>query len=981
MLSIKKIKNQSFDNDLVQVKNSTQTNSIQPYTYKPNLPMYKFNLLPFFLLPLILQAQTFLSLHVEDLVFDEEKELPDRFETDRKYSRELRRSVTINQPYIQTSDAEKSFLRIETKGSDQRILSTSTLRICLLNPKPMVNGSLFIKDEKDGFNEYLFSFNSKQIKKLSDDRKGEIPYLKNKVIYYTNLQKLEVPGTAWFRHQASQASTRLKELEPDLEKKHDHTDSRTFQFNRPTRKVGLEKTIDLFSGGRAISENLQLDRELRLSADEQNRTVPISSIKGITIEVRPWKELIGDAQPKLDPLARVLPTDQHALFFTSFQAMLEVMDEAKTQGTPLLRLSEGRAESAQSREKYCNQLCLPDTQLSRILGPKLINSVAMTGSDPFIRTGTSLTVLFEAKKTEALVAALTMRRLESSQKNKDAKMVKGTIAGVQYNGLVAPGDMIKSYTATVSKNVVIVTNSLTQLKRIILVSKGKKTSLSSLEEYHFFRKRYLRSPTQTEHVFALISDATIRRWCGPEWRIGASRRTRAASSLAELQARHESGSSLNVKEFPELGKVLLINGRVHSQRYGNLAFLRSVEELGIKKITPEEKRAYLFFRDRYQSHWSKYFDPIAARLSIQDGKISGDLSIMPLIGGSDYRRMINTVGQKKLNKLSGDPHPEALVHWVTALDMDSPNLKQASNFAAIMAPSIGAGAFSWIDESYSIYLDRAPFLNELFKEFTTGGEDQAEDFIEKNWGRIPLALNVEVNNPFKLTAFLAGFRAWLEQTAPGMTVWSNHSHKKQGYVKIAPGINLQDDLEKDGNAPIALYYVPSSKLLTVSLSEDIIKRTIDRALLRRAVDPTLPTATWSGKSSAFFVKNPLIDLADGLMQVESLKHFQEKSWNNLHALNEWRGQLGQKDALAYHLQVWQTELQCSGGGKYVWNENHQTYESTAFGHPGSPHMPKKGVALLSSFESINFGITFENDGLRAQGSVQAKIDNSSTSNE
>ena len=33
-----------------------------------------------------------------------------------------------------------------------------------------------------------------------------------------------------------------------------------------------------------------------------------------------------------------------------------------------------------------------------------------------------------------------------------------------------------------------------------------------------------------------------------------------------------------------------------------------------------------------------------------------------------------------------------------------------------------------------------------------------ENFSEKNLGRIPLGVNVEVRNPFKLTAFLAGLR-------------------------------------------------------------------------------------------------------------------------------------------------------------------------------------------------------------------------------
>jgi Nif-specific regulatory protein len=56
-----------------------------------------------------------------------------------------------------------------------------------------------------------------------------------------------------------------------------------------------------------------------------------------------------------------------------------------------------------------------------------------------------------------------------------------------------------------------------------------------LPEYRFFRNQYrLGDPNET--ALAFLSDATIRRWCGPQWRIADSRRTRARAVLAELQA-------------------------------------------------------------------------------------------------------------------------------------------------------------------------------------------------------------------------------------------------------------------------------------------------------------------------------------------------------------------------------------------------------------------------------------------------------------
>jgi hypothetical protein len=300
-----------------------------------------------------------------------------------------------------------------------------------------------------------------------------------------------------------------------------------------------------------------------------------------------------DEKQKLDPIASILPHDQHAIIFSSYSSMLEVMDEATSRGTPLLRLSEDRAESARSKEKYSKQLCLPVDELARILGPKLISSVAITGSDPFLRTGTSLTLIFEAKQKAGLLSALALRRMQAKEKFPQAKPVSGKIpksASHTYKGIASPDRTVRSFVSSFNE-FVVVTNSMEQLTRLARVFEKKDTSLASLAEYHFFRQRYQIHQDNKEDAFLMITDATIRRWCGPKWRIGASRRTRAAAAIAELQARNESGSPLNSKEFPELGKVSLINGQVQSSRFGSLSFLKSVNELNITKITHAEKKA------------------------------------------------------------------------------------------------------------------------------------------------------------------------------------------------------------------------------------------------------------------------------------------------------------------------------------------------------------------------------------------------------
>ena len=93
---------------------------------------------------------------------------------------------------------------------------------------------------------------------------------------------------------------------------------------------------------------------------------------------------------------------------------------------------------------------------------------------------------------------------------------------------------------------------------------------------------------------------------------------------------------------------------------------------------------------------------------------------------------------------------------------------------------------------------------------------------------------------------------------------------------------------------------------------------------------------------------------------------QTNSWSNLPILNEWKRRYPDRDPVEVHRRFWNTELVCPGGGKYVWNEQWRTMESTLFGHPGEPKMPEKFDAPLFPFAKASFGITFELDGLRSR---------------
>src|SRR5262249_36969184 len=176
-------------------------------------------------------------------------------------------------------------------------------------------------------------------------------------------------------------------------KKRGHPDA---QMNLRLGSTPIEDAYDLFSGGMAVAENLQLDRNLRDTRRDQQPTVEINKLKGIKINQIEWKPLLKGADPKLDPLSKVVPADQHVLFFPSFEAMTRLADEANGSDTVLLKLAQPQSEDLDIVGRYERQLGLTLSTLGRMVGPAAIKSIAVTGSDSYFPSGSDVAVLFES---------------------------------------------------------------------------------------------------------------------------------------------------------------------------------------------------------------------------------------------------------------------------------------------------------------------------------------------------------------------------------------------------------------------------------------------------------------------------------------------------------------------------------------------------------------------------------------------------------
>lgn len=788
-----------------------------------------------------------------------------------------------------------------------------------------------------------------------------------KADYYGELSDRDLPGAAWFRHQAMTARAEAGQSTA--------TTAATRRFNPAYNEWEMDRTYGLFSGGRALGENLQLDRGLNIITSGTEK-IALSSLTGITTRELDWTQLNGTAKPQTDPLAALIPADQHALFFPSFQAMVDLLDEARLEGTPVLRLVESRSEDARTRERYERQLCLAADALGRLIGPHAVTGVAFTGSDPYLRAGSDVAVLFAAADPKILAPLIAARQALALQAEPAAKAVTGELAGVPWQGVCSPGRAVCSYMATV-KNAVVVTNSLYQLGRIIEAAQGNTPALATLGEYAFFRTRYKLGDT-SETALLLLSDATIRRWCGPRWRIGASRRTRAAAVLTELQARNLDALAQGKTPAPEkingAGEITWAATGPVSSLYGDLSFMTPIAELPLDQVTPDEAAAYARFRDGYQSGWRRYFDPIALRLTVLPGALATDLTVMPLTLESDFRELMAVSQDAAIGPGAGDPHAGAIVHFLLAINKDAGPLRELGlTLGRMRAPggqSVQAGnPLGWLGSVIAVYADEDPFWDEATKA------PNRDTFFEKNLARLPLGISIGVSDGLKLAVFMTTLRGLIEQSAPGMTRWSTGEYKGHAYVKVAMSESAAPP--EPGTTPtqtLTICYATTPRALVLSPNEKLIQRALDRLTTTPQAAPPAPAGPWLGKQVALQVQHAGLEIFQSIWSQDYQRTMQQRAWDNLPILNEWHRRYPEQSPAEFHQRFWQTRLVAPGGGGYVWNEEWQTMESTVYGHPGAPKSGPPLPEQLTRAKSLSLGLTFENDGLRGRAVLEREAE-------
>ncbi len=603
----------------------------------------------------------------------------------------------------------------------------------------------------------------------------------------------------------------------------------------PERYGAWEDLMDLGTGRRSIDLALQTNSPLRARATERP-TIPISKLKPPELNIPPYEQMLaqlGTAVPA-EPLANTTPADFYFARSKNIEALFDVLDEVDSWVTPAVHVLDTKMQRLDLAARYQTQLGLRRTELSRRLGPELISELAVIGSDPFMRDGSDVTVLFRPRSDTALATALTATVQLTARPHGGIESKELRAAGHPVVFSWSPNRAVAQYKANVA-GLLVVSNSLGAITRVIETSQGKHPALSSEPD---FRYMLARDATVPADVLAFAGDRFMQSAVSPISRVLDARRQVAKSEL--LRVSHAALLFGWLHGNPATSGEQLVKSVVFSEAemrhfdreritfdsgstrigprsaWGSPASLTPLIDLAAPtRVTTTEKSAYEAFVRRYQGVWAEALDPIALRVRIQhsaDGTALGaKLRVVPIARDTDMMQMARIVGDGRVH-----PGPVASgFRLLLALAKDSELRRELSGQSRSM---LGRTlAVDWIGPYAMVGVLDDPSLPNAMSRSDWVSQKPADD--EEHHSKfewvfdVPLyaALSIESSKGAALAL------AVLKERLGNFGTWTAATpYREQAITEIAvEGEHL------------SLFYALTDKLLIVTLSEKALHHLID----------------------------------------------------------------------------------------------------------------------------------------------------------
>ncbi|MFO0968729.1 MAG: hypothetical protein U0793_24495, partial [Gemmataceae bacterium] len=601
---------------------------------------------------------------------------------------------------------------------------------------------------------------------------------------------------------------------------------------------------EITTGATAIAESLALDRfrNPRKSDKPEARNHDVTKLPAVTVAEHDWVKMMAGKKPSAEPLAGMVPHDNYFIHFKHYGKFLELLDLVNEVG-----MSVGRAMSVQSREYHLKenierQLCLKNTGLAKLLGPTVIKSLVITGSDPYIREGSDLTLLFQTKN-KAFFLSGVQPHIEEARRlwGKQLKEEKREHRGVAIESFVTRLREVSLFRAVID-DVVVYSNSPAGVRRVIDAHQGKTKRLSESLDFQYMRTVF-RFDDPAEDGFLFLSDPFIRNLVGPALRIKERRRLEALTSLYMLTngalftawetgalPRHHkellARASIRQEELvtPEGGPVFWDTERkvAISDAYNTIRFATPLIELPIDFVTDREASEYEEFRRQYLGLWTRTFDPIGMRFSLRGKEIQWDTFVLPLVQISQYAQLRRWAGGEGIALNSDVFSDKTVIQFLAYFS------KQAHDDVRGLFTHLGGGApkeralGDWV----MLRLDDSPAFKKWVEMKIAAEVSGSPSYwaMEKGLLEMPFTFGVEVVNRKAFTEGLSRLRGKIEES-PQL--------RFETLKKPYRGVEIGKITEKDRDDFPPLFHALIDDAWYLSLSEKSLHDIVDRSILRK----------------------------------------------------------------------------------------------------------------------------------------------------
>jgi hypothetical protein len=466
------------------------------------------------------------------------------------------------------------------------------------------------------------------------------------------------PDETFFQYALLQSRDRYGVTPPDLS-----------GVLRREAEADLEGSLyEVFTGSLAVQESLQR-RTLRGGSGVGNLTIHISQLSPPALQTLPYQELLEKklkqgVQPKVQEIARLVPEDQYFIHFQSMTAASELADLASDWGEDLLRLFSVQARDNRIRQKFEDQLCLRRGPLTRLFADKVITELAVTGSDPFVREGTDVSIVFRLKQPEVFEKAAAEWLAGVKEKRPDVEEREFNYRGQKIAARYTADRMVSSF-VTRHQDFVVYSNSHRAIRKVVDAVLGLAPRLYDALDYRYVTTVLPPSDEpQSGYVFA--SEAFLRRQVAPALKISEKRRVQCFNNLvmlnnASLFYRLEHGRSptsltdLVEERFVDPRKLVCPHGGAYAfdarhdtctcSLHNRLRYLTPNLELPVLQVSEQEKQEYDRYKQAYQQFWQGVFDPLAVRMTVGP-RLKLEVCVLPFANGSLYTDLRNWLGDK-----------------------------------------------------------------------------------------------------------------------------------------------------------------------------------------------------------------------------------------------------------------------------------------------------------------------------------------------